>query len=237
MHSEQQPISRSHVQAGFRTRRSAKSTFIDPGAIDDDVEPPECRLGLRKEPLDIGRLGDVGLDRDRPASVALDLGHHTIGAFLARRIVDNYGGAGRCQMFGDGGSDPLRCPVTMATLPSSLPSSVLMRDVLLRASAIEMASSGTRDSFGRMAQVAGSLARGGRRASAGYPGWQHSPCRIGRGTSNAGFRSKKPRDWSTKPMVVTGITGQSSGRTTCWESRGCQTTVVASERFEPRAWP
>ena len=36
----------------------------------------------------------------------------------------------------------------------------------------------------------------------------------GRGTSSAGLRSKKPTGLSAKPMYVTGITGQSSGRTT-----------------------
>ena len=33
-----------------------RQELIDPGAIDHDVEPPECRLSLREEPRDIGRL-------------------------------------------------------------------------------------------------------------------------------------------------------------------------------------
>jgi hypothetical protein len=38
-------------------------------------------------------------------------------------------------------------------------------------------------------------------------------CTAGAGTSRPGFRSKKPTGLSLKPMGITGITGQSSGRT------------------------
>jgi hypothetical protein len=43
-----------------------RQKLVDPGAVDDDVEPPKRRLGLRKEPLDVRGVGDVGLNRDRP---------------------------------------------------------------------------------------------------------------------------------------------------------------------------
>src|SRR5215467_58799 len=46
------------------------------------------------------------------------------------------------------------------------------------------------------------------------PPWPSAPCRMGGGTSSAGFLSKKPTGLSAKPMYETGMTGQSSGRTT-----------------------
>src|SRR6185436_16111751 len=49
----------------------------------------------------------------------------------------------------------------------------------------------------------------------------------GRGTSSAGLRSKKPTGLSAKPMYVTGITGQSSVRTTWWAPKVYQTTSWA----------
>src|SRR5262249_51215507 len=110
-----------------------RRTFIDPGAVDADVEPPECRVGLRKEPFDIGGLRDVASNGDRSASTALDLGDHPIGTFLARRVVHNHGGAGLCQMLGDDAPIPFDAPVTMATSPSSRPLTLLMWHVLLGA--------------------------------------------------------------------------------------------------------
>ena len=51
------------------------------------------------------------------------------------------------------------------------------------------------------------------------------PWTIGGGTSSAGLRSKKPTGFSEKPMYDTGMTGQSSGRTTWWEPNVYQTTT------------
>ena len=55
--------------------------------------------------------------------------------------------------------------------------------------------------------------------------WAQAPLGVGRGTSSAGFRSKKPTGLSMKPIGVTGITGQSSGRTMWWAPKVYQTTT------------
>ena len=52
--------------------------------------------------------------------------------------------------------------------------------------------------------------------------WQ---CPPGAGTSSVGLRSKKPVGLSMKPVLVTGITGQSSSRTKCVGPNVCQRTM------------
>ena len=47
----------------------------------------------------------------------------------------------------------------------------------------------------------------------------------GAGTSSVGLRSKKPVGLSMNPVLVTGITGQSSVRTTCVGPNVCHTTM------------
>jgi uncharacterized protein (DUF2236 family) len=56
----------------------------------------------------------------------------------------------------------------------------------------------------------------------GASGWQ---CPPGAGTSSVGLRSKKPVGLSMKPVLVTGITGQSSSRTKCVGPNVCHTTM------------
>lgn len=53
-----------------------------------------------------------------------------------------------------------------------------------------------------------------------------------RGRSSAGFPVKKPTGLRWNPMLVTGMTGQSSGRTTWWAPKLYQTTrsVLSSGR-------
>ena len=66
----------------------------------------------------------------------------------------------------------------------------------------------------RPATTVGLTARPGAPAHPEWPHaapWPFAPCFVGRGTSSAGLRSKKPTGFSMKPMQATGMTGQSSG--------------------------
>src|SRR5690242_16568972 len=56
------------------------------------------------------------------------------------------------------------------------------------------------------------------------PYYECSQCSMGGDTSRAGLPSKKPEGFIWKPTVSTGITGQSSGRTTWFEPKVYQTT-------------
>ena len=89
-------------------------------------------------------------------------------------------------------------------------------------------SSPRRDASATFAPAAGERAGGGGADAAAGAGDErgaaldggHEPPsvavvgRLGGGTSSDGLRSKKPTGLSWKPIVATGITGQSSGRGT-----------------------
>ncbi len=52
------------VQLGQRRQQH------DAGGVDDHVDAPELRLGLVEQRRDLGFVGDVGADHDRPAAAA-----------------------------------------------------------------------------------------------------------------------------------------------------------------------
>src|SRR6185437_8546779 len=62
----------------------------------------------------------------------------------------------------------------------------------------------------------------------GHSGWQW--CAPLAGTSSVGFRSKNPVGFSMNPVRVTGMTGQSSVRTTCVGPNVCHTTMSCPSR-------
>jgi hypothetical protein len=53
--------------------------------------------------------------------------------------------------------------------------------------------------------------------------------------SRAGLPAKKPDGLSLKPTCVTGITGQSSGRTTWWAPNVYQSTTSVASVSRPAA--
>ena len=65
--------------------------LVDAGVVDQDVEPAECLLAFGKQALDVRLLRYVTLHGDGLAPAAHDLRHHTLGALLAGRVVDDDG--------------------------------------------------------------------------------------------------------------------------------------------------
>src|SRR5262249_50841909 len=84
--------------------------LVNAGVVDEDVDPPERLLRLGEESADVPLLRQVGADGHGLAAVARDLGNHTVGPLLARRVVHDDGRSLRGQMFRDVGPDPLGRP-------------------------------------------------------------------------------------------------------------------------------
>ena len=83
---------------------SSSQAFVlperDPGVVDEDVEGPELLLGPSDHPLDVGAVGDVGLDRD-PADLGCGRLH-----LLPRARGDGDARPGAGQLERDPAPDP-----------------------------------------------------------------------------------------------------------------------------------
>jgi hypothetical protein len=63
----------------IRARRRERVLHPAGRVVDQDVDRPELLLGGVEQARGHGRVGEVGLDRDRSATAGPDLGHHVIG--------------------------------------------------------------------------------------------------------------------------------------------------------------
>ena len=82
--------------------------LVDPGIVDQHVEPAELRHRGLDPGLRLRGLGDVALDRDRPAAGGGDRRDDGVRPALARRVVDHDRRAVLRQRLGDRGADALR---------------------------------------------------------------------------------------------------------------------------------
>ena len=85
-----------------------RGKLIDARVVDEDVELVELVLRFGEQPLDVGRVGDVGLNGHRLAAILRDLADDAVGGFLAGGVVDDDGRAFGREMPGDGCADSLR---------------------------------------------------------------------------------------------------------------------------------
>src|SRR5262245_18568179 len=81
--------------------------IVDSRVIDENVELVKGLFRFNKEALDLGRLGESGLDSDSLATFALDLLYDTVRALFAGGIIDDNGSTFCRQMAGDGCADAL----------------------------------------------------------------------------------------------------------------------------------
>jgi hypothetical protein len=79
----------------------------DAGVVHQRVDLSQPAVGLVEQTLCLGRLRDVGLDRDRLAAGAGDARDHLLGRVLAVRVVDADGVAALSRELRDGGADAL----------------------------------------------------------------------------------------------------------------------------------
>jgi len=66
--------------------------LLDAGVVDEDVAAAELRPGLLDEVLDVGELGDVGVERDGLTAGSLDLRLDGSGGIGVTEEVDHDGG-------------------------------------------------------------------------------------------------------------------------------------------------
>src|SRR5260221_8678595 len=81
--------------------------LVDAGVVDQDIEPAIRLLGFGKEPLDVVRLGDIGLNGECFAALLLNAFDDGVRASLAACVIDYDRRALRRQMLGNGRSDSL----------------------------------------------------------------------------------------------------------------------------------
>jgi len=81
--------------------------FEHAGAVDQDVQPPEVLPDGVKQGADLGRIGLIGAEADRPHTIALDLADGLLGvgfgAVVVHHDVHPFGGQGQ----GDGLAHPV----------------------------------------------------------------------------------------------------------------------------------
>ena len=77
----------------FVRNRFKRRKFVDAGIVHKHIYVPKLLLDLRKQSLDVLRVGNVPLNRNRLAAFLVDSGDDRIGAILAVDIVcmDNIG--------------------------------------------------------------------------------------------------------------------------------------------------
>src|SRR5262245_20052095 len=90
--------------------------IVNAGVVYQDVQLVEFFVCFGKQPLDVGWIGNVGLDGHSRAAVFGDFIYNTIGCFPARRIVDNDGCAFSREVLSDGGTNSLRGTVVNCSL-------------------------------------------------------------------------------------------------------------------------
>ena len=66
---------------------------LDAGVVDEDVAAAELSVGLFDEVLDVGGLGDVGLEDDAFAACGFDFGADSLGSVGVAEEVDDDGAA------------------------------------------------------------------------------------------------------------------------------------------------
>ena len=77
----------------------------DAGIVDEDVDGAEVVFDGGDETINVGREGDVGLQRNGPAAEALDFGADVSGGGVLFAVVDGEVGAGSSERDGDGTAD------------------------------------------------------------------------------------------------------------------------------------
>jgi hypothetical protein len=68
-----------------------RSELIDSGVVDKDVEAAEGGVGLSEEPLHVGGIGDIPLDRDCFAALAGDAIDNAVSVVFAGDVIDDDG--------------------------------------------------------------------------------------------------------------------------------------------------
>src|SRR5262245_13187416 len=79
--------------------------IVNARVVDENIELVECLFRFDKETIDLGRLGEIGLNSDSLAAFAFNLLDDAIGTLLTGGIIDDYGSAFRGQLPGDGRTD------------------------------------------------------------------------------------------------------------------------------------
>lgn len=101
----------------LRCNRFQRRKFVSPCIVHKNIYPPQFFLDLRKQSLDVFRLGHVSLNRNRLPAFLLNSSDDRIRAILAAHIVHGHGGPFCRQMLRDGRSDSFRSPGYHRGLP------------------------------------------------------------------------------------------------------------------------
>src|SRR6187549_1220965 len=83
--------------------------FVDAGVVNEDIDAAEILFGLSEKAIDIGGLGEVGLDGDGFATLFADGVDDSGCAGFAGGVVDDDGGAVGGELFGDFSADSFGC--------------------------------------------------------------------------------------------------------------------------------
>ena len=82
---------------------------INAGVVHQNVELAVGLFGFREQAIDVGGLGDIGLNGDSLSACAGDFCHDAIGVLLAGCVVHYHGRAFRRELLGDGRADAFGC--------------------------------------------------------------------------------------------------------------------------------
>lgn len=98
-------IGGNHSIEGLDVALPNRGHWHDARVVNHGIDAAEVTQSLRKEPLDISLIGDIGLNRDRLRAGRLDLSNGFLGLGLTARVIDNYGKAVVRQTGCDGAAD------------------------------------------------------------------------------------------------------------------------------------
>jgi hypothetical protein len=84
--------------------------LIDAGIVHQDVQLPECLLGLGEDVLHVAGFRDIALNGNCLTAVALDLGNDPVRAFLTGGVIHHNRCALGSQALCDTSTNSLRCP-------------------------------------------------------------------------------------------------------------------------------